>query len=539
MSDLLRDEIWDSANGRFRVPSRCPNPECGQPVAAANVAAALAWCAACEQPYEVVKARLQENQTPFEIHRRARIGYCTYTGEELRGYSRLDWSEVGGGPGRCNSLDDPAGLVFGRPDPWQRVWLAEAEGWCGESILEEPDPSDWVAALAVARGVVVAVTARGRVGLLDAVTGRASRPKTVLDWPGGLADSGTWTRAVTHAPAIRGTNMLLAVAEQAVVRDLRPYLLGHASNSAEHCSLDPGFGRFFLGPPLGVDTRPDPCFCLLEGRTGDRRIDDAVLRFVTTSGEDLGICPCPDIARPPVYDRATDHVVWVTTRGEIHVLEAAHLGDGNLEARKTFMPNPPIDVETTDKPLFLVSTDAGLQATRSELWLTGRRGGEVVLYHAKLDDLLADPSRSWSWSMRDLGQLGDLRGLAVGLGSRRPDNAAGHLLAVTTDERALLYDRTDNLLENAPIPHGSYDPPVICSAGAVTRCRDGYLRLDNQEIGWSTEGGELHPRVAVEGGYEGPQGIAMFGRRIYVGQGTRVLCFQIRVASVDGEEGPA
>jgi hypothetical protein len=527
MADQVFEELsWDAANRRFRTPDRCPYPDCGQPVNPTNAPAALAWCPSCQRPYEAV--RLTDGSAPIELYRRPQSAFCTYTGRPLTGYSLLDWCEAGGGPGRTNSLDDGRGAVFGPPD--QRVKISLQEAWVQPSILTQPDPEDHVCAIAVVRGQALAVTARGRIGIFDATSGesRLTRP---LEWPDGSTDPMDLGRAVRHPPAFRGTRMVLAAPHQTQFRDLRSFLLGGEAD-ARYLLVDADEGASFLGPPLGVDSGGESFFCLLQGRAQEDGIHTPVLRFFSPDGQEICRFEPDAIARPPVFDRSSGSLVWIDKHGIVSVLAANQLihGEGDKASPTVSLPASLLSLEDDDRPGLIAALDTN---RRTELWVTSEPDGHAVLYKCGLDDLREHPGQVWSWDRRDLGKLGPLSGIAVGVGSRYRDNAAGQLLGVATSQQVALFQRFSNI--NATLPmqgletggtRGSFDPPLVCSAGVIARLQ-GMLCLDNQGIGWDDS--ELHPKVPVPGIYDRTQGIAMFGRQVYIGHGLGVRSYRLHL----------
>lgn len=523
MVEFQENELsWDSDNRRFRVPDRCPYPDCGQPVNPTNAPAALAWCPSCNRPYEAV--RLLDNSVLVELYRRPQSAFCTYSGELLTGYALLDWCEAGGGPGRTNSYDDGRGAIFGAPDRQIRISLREA--WVQPSILTQPDPEDHVGSISVVRGQVVAVTARGRIGLFDAVTGEP-RLARALEWPDGSTDPMDLDRAVRHPPAFRGTRMVLAAPHQVQFRDLRSFLLG-VETDARYELVEAEDETSFLGPPLGIDIGKESFFCLLQGRAQEDGIHDPVLRFFTREGQPAHRLGLKAIARPPVFDRWSGYLVWVDGRGILSMLQVDQLLGGELKPVALPLPNVLLDLEEDDRPTLMAALDTN---RRTELWIASEPDGQAVLYKCVLDDLRQHPEQAWTWDRRDMGKLGPLSGIAVGIGSRYRDNAAGQLLGVATSQQVALFQRFSNI--NATLPmrgletggtRGSFDPPLVSSAGVIARLQ-GMLCLDNQGIGWDDS--ELHPKVPVPGIYDRTQGIAMFGRQVYIGHGLGVRSYRL------------
>jgi hypothetical protein len=55
----------------------------------------------------------------------------------------------------------------------------------------------------------------------------------------------------------------------------------------------------------------------------------------------------------------------------------------------------------------------------------------------------------------------------------------------------------------------------------------GSICIDFQGLGWSDE--SFQPKVPIPGLYQMPQGMAMFGRRIYIGHGMGVRSYLVSI----------
>ncbi|NJL27209.1 MAG: hypothetical protein HC897_04625 [Thermoanaerobaculia bacterium] len=460
---------------------------------------------------------------PIQIFRRPHIAFCPHTGELLKGFSRLDWSEAGGEPGHSNSLIDTRGTIFGAPDVNTTVSLEK--GWSQPSMLTRSDPEDRVSSVVVARGQVVATTTRGRIAIYDATSGepRLERP---LEWPDGSTDPIDPSRNVRHSPAFRGTRMVVATAHQAQFRDLRRFLFGTETDARPRL-VEPEPGTIFLGAPLGVDLGAETWFCLLQGRPDKESIQNPVLRFFDLEGKQVRRCALEAIARPPVFDQPGRCLVTIDPKGIVAMLPAEEL----LKAQPTptlALPDPLLQLEPEERPTLIAVRD---DHRRTELWVASQLGGSTLLYRCNLEDLRQDPQAAWAWEKRDLGQLGPLSGFGVGIGSRYSPNAAGQLLAVTTSQQAVLLQRLSSSNTGSSMhglelgsARGSFDPPLLCAAGVIARLQ-GKLVLDNQGIGWNSD--VLHPHVAIPGTYDRAQGIAMFGRQVFIGHGLGVRSYRV------------
>jgi len=536
MEEISYTPEWDRANQRFTTPSRCPYPDCTAPVAPLHAdEPTLSWCAVCQRPFEVVPFRPAPGEPPLDLLHRPGSAYCTYTGQLLTAYSVLDWSEAGGEPGRNYCLDDARGAVFGRPSS-RRIVRFE-EDWAQHSILTARGDDDFVSSVSVVRGRVVAVTARGWIGLFDATSGEPiERP---LDWPTGSPNPEDPAKAVRCPPAFRGTQMVIVAPHEAQFRDLKHFLFSSRGNTArQHQMVIPGEGRQFLSPPLGVDGLGRPTFCLLEGRenAATETIEEASLRFFDETGEEVGRCTSPDIARSPVFDRRLGCVVWVDGQGRLWSLTVSQISEKKLQPTISDLPDRILKVDVNLRPTFAVAPNS---QGRSEVWLsTTLPQGGVELHRTLLDDALRRRVTSWRWQTQTLSGIGEVTGLAVGSGSTHANNATSQLLAVATDRQVLSLNRANVAgsgraamrgPESAGMP-GSYDVPLLCSAGVVARLR-GSIRLDCQGLGWSDE--SYQPKVPVPGLYQRAQGMAMFGRRVYIGQGMGVRSYRIDVKELE------
>lgn len=532
MNELSYAPEWDRENQRFTTPSRCPYPDCAAPVDPIHATEpTLGWCAVCNRPFEVIPFRPAPEAAPLELHLRPESAYSTYTGQPLTAYSVLDWGEAGGEPGRSYCLDDARGAVFGPPSPRRIVRLVE--DWTQHSIFASRlDDDDFVSSVSVVRGRVVAVTARGWIGLFNATSGEPMTERP-LEWPTGSTHPADPDRAVRYPPAFRGAHTVVAAPHEAQFRDLKPFLFTARGSAARpHRMVTPEEGRKLLGPPLGVDGLERPVFCLLEGEERPATIEGAQLRFFDETGQEIGRCPAPDIARPPVFDRRGGRVVWVDGLGRLSSLEVGQIREGKLLPAVTDLPDSILRVAVNLRPTFAIARNS---LGRSEVWLsTALPQGGVELHRALLDEVLERRSASWRWQTQTLSGIGEVAGLAVGGGSLHGNNAVSQLLAVATDRQVLSLDRVNLAGSGRPAMKGpeslgrpgSFDVPLLCSAGVVARLQ-GSVCLDSQGLGWSDEA--YQPRVPVPGLYQRAQGMAMFGRRVYIGHGMGVRSYRIDI----------
>jgi hypothetical protein len=233
-----------------------------------------------------------------------------------------------------------------------------------------------------------------------------------------------------------------------------------------------------------------------------------------------------------VFDRRLECVLWVDARGGVSRLPSRQIGDrGAVTAGP---PDPPLDVRVNPRPTFAVARNA---QGRAEAWLsTAGAAGETDLHRAVLEPAAA-LRPGWRWQTYHLGNIGRVTGFGVGIGSRSSANAAGQLIAMATDRLVLSLDRS-NPAAGGRMPMtgpeavgilGSRDVPLVCSAGVVARLQS-RVAIDCQGLGWSDESATRD--VPVAGLYAVSQGLAMFGRRVYLGHNLGVRCLRIVIREV-------
>ncbi len=518
---------WDPNNRRFVTRPRCPYPDCGQLVEPTHEERVFCWCRHCERPYESALLRPADQGPPVEWTRRPRSAFCTYTGAPLVALSPLDWAEAGGGPDRSGCTRDPRGNAFGPPRTDRGFTLEDhvRKGWHVAKVCPEEgaDANDAVSAIAVLRGRVLAITQRGRIAILDPDTGSLldGRP---LVWPSFPPPDTSWP--VEHCPAARGTQLALASPREVLFRDLGPQLFPGASHASRTYALAKPSrpGARFLGPPLGVDTEPS-LFCLLEGIPAMRTLEEPLLRFFETDGQEVGRCPAPGIARPPVYDQRSGHVVWITREGFVQALPAADCRQLQGSKPTELFSDDILDLDVSARPTAVVAPDL---VGAPELWVADVRpdSGELRVYKASLAASLA--TGEVHWTRHRLGRRGDLVALSVGRGPGHRANAAAQVMAVATDQGVFTFPKaTSDAMEldtarghEGADRRGSWDAPVVTSAGVLARV-PGALHLLARGMGWRDRSDR---RLPLPVRYNEVQGLAVFGRRVFIGVGLGVRC---------------
>ncbi len=245
--------------------------------------------------------------------------------------------------------------------------------------------------------------------------------------------------------------------------------------------------------------------------------------------------PHPASRAHPCSNRRLGRIIWVDEQGALSTFASREIGRQGALPEMTGLPDPILAVEANLRPTFAVARNA---QGRSEVWLTTTRpDGGVDFQRTMLDEAPARRSAVFGWQTQSLPGIGQVMGFAAGIGSSHRNNAASQLVAVATDRQVLTLDRS-NLAGVLRVPmegpealgvRGSYDVPIICSAGVIARLQ-GSVSIDFQGLGWSDE--TFQPKATVPGLYQRAQGMAMFGRRIYIGHGMGVRSYLVLVEEI-------
>lgn len=530
---------WDEANQRFRSPLCCPEPACGHPVEplATPPAAPMAdRCPECGAPFERTSFRTQPGAPPLEITRRLDASFCTMTGQELTLPSPLDWSEVGGGPGRTGCLPDPRGAFFGSPNR-NRVIDAQKKWERDEVFGPDREAADPVRSIVVVRGRLVVTSAGGRTAVLRAEDGASLLPPgECLEWPDGSADATSDECSVSHSAAVRSGRLCIVASHQVAFRDIREYL-GRPSRTLRSVgALDAKPGCRFFGPPLGIDA-DRPLFALLEGsvESDDGELANATVLVVDAGGRTVSSWDATGIVRPPIYDRLNQVLVWVTATGTMCSVPLAQIdggGGGVVSSHPTGEFSAAFDARST---LIVAPNVKGW----AELWLAeGSPGGgsftvRTALLHPRANPGLYPADLSWKWGQRVYhSPSGPVNGLSIGIGGPRTADSAADLAVVTSDEGVFelrksstgVCERVSQDSSSVGSIRGSADSAVLCSAGILFRTSAGVF-IHSDPLGWSQDGGTR--RVDLRSTDRRQQGLVMLGRRAFVGLGTGVVAIDL------------
>ncbi len=506
---------WDRDNRRFVTRTRCPWPGCGEPAEPFHQGGMIGWCETCQRPYESTLLAPAQGGAPVEWNVCPTSVFNTFTGQAVRRYSPVDWSEAGGAPDRSGCADDARGSVFGRVST-KRSWSI-APAWHLDSIAPEEQNrvGDSVAALAVMRGRVLVLSERGRISFVDPLRGDllSGRP---IDWPGFPTPDAE--NPVSFAPVVRGTWVVVSSPMQALFRDLAPQLaLGASKGAARWKIISPSTpARRLVGPPLGLDTDTGPRVCLMEAEaSSEAGLREPTLRFFELDGRELGSCSCEGLVRPPVFERHSQQLLWLDGGGFVHRLPIADLDSPlPLPALPT---EPLLPLRASLHPTFCLAPS---QSGKVELWVGHQQAdGQVGLSHCDLAE--SERRGEVRWITRPVGARGGLLSMSVGRGPHHPQNVAGQLVAISTDQGVFSFpkDLVDAMEHQAARGHdaadhrGSWDQPVVCDVGVLTRV-SGTLHLMGTGTPWARENGR---RVTLPLRYAQAQGLVLYGRMLIYG----------------------
>lgn len=539
MIDRPAFATWDEPNQRFRSPLCCPEPECGHPIdplPSPPTSPLADWCRQCGRPFERTSIRSDAGAPPMEVTRRGGASFCTMTGQELTLPSPLDWAEAGGDSGRTGCLSDPRGAFFGNPN--RNKVIDAAKKWeVGEVFGPDGESGDPVRSIVVVQGRLVVTSAGGRTAVLRPEDGTSLLPRgECLEWPDGSADAVSDECSVSHPVAVRGGRICIVAGHQVAFRDIREYLGRPSRGMRSVASLDAAEGNRFYGPPLGIDG-DRPLFALLEGHAEneDGVLGAAIVRVVDGAGTEVSSWEATGIVRPPVYDRLNHVLVWVTNTGTMNSVPLSQFARGTA-AIVSSHPAEKFSATFDARSTLVVAPNARGWA---EVWLAeGSAGGDSFTLRSALLQPRACPTlhpshSSWKWSQRVYhSPSGPINGLAIGIGGRTTADGAADLAAVTCDEGVFGLRKSSSgvlerdFTESAPggSIRGSADPPMLCSAGVIARTNLGvYLHSDG--LGWSQAGGRRF--VPLPSTERRRQGLAILGRRIFVGLGTGVVAIDL------------
>ena len=514
---------WDGNNRRFDYPLVCPHAGCGagQTLPAPNVE--LSTCGKCGRPFEIVRMRTDIGQMTWT--RRADALFCTRTGQRIEGHSPIDWSGEGGDPGRASCRKDVGGALLGRATPSKTVELAGLV-WTAEDLRSaERGVNDVVSSVSMVRGHVVALTRGGRIGVFHGETG-ALRGE-ILTRVGERAnlEPSEVRRSVSWAPAFSGTTMMLATPLCAFVWNLDWHIFPDAQGqrSSERV-IEASLGAQFIAPPLAAEG-DRLYFCLVEQR--ERETHKATIRLFGLDGTELAQLPDVPIACPPVFDAESKSLLWIDQGGWVFRLPMDPMPiAADVNATDVIQMGAPNDGRLLQLgrdlgPRLVIASD---HKGGNELWVANQQGGgTLVLYHTGISDVIGG---NWAWMERvvDCGS-GDLQGLAISHGGYAGEPS---IIAVSTDRDVLVFakeamreppDATMLGPEGAGL-RGSREAPVITPGGALARLK-GTLKLETANTPWARHASE----VRMDGRYDWPQGLALYGRYVIAGCEQDVSCF--------------
>lgn len=505
---------WDAGKHFFVNALCCPYPDCGVSLTPCGEDRVLRTCPECGRILESAKIPLADRDQTIEIVRRPGAIFCPFTGKKLTGYSPLDWSEGGGGPGNTGCLEDPLGEVFGKPDSDVRPRLRTNWSWDFRYAA-----SDQVAALLVAKGRLLCFSRGGAIDILDPTTGHPLAPSVETSVQLNPVDN---SKCLEFSPAMRGTTACLVTQTRAFICDLAA-MFTKTERPSPWIVVAPSAEMAFLAQPIVMEGE-QPLFVLLEGAI-DTDFSDAPscnLRFFDLHGNEIGKINTRGIARAPRYDCASRRLVWVDGNGAIFSLPGQP-GLGQSLEPVISEPTRTVRIPRDFGPLIVVAGE--YQEADSGLWLIGEDNSSIFLLRA----ILPKPGQPFTWRQHRPNVEGEPISLAVGQASRYVENIAGRFVAITTDSYVHQFRKTnlDEVWDSVDSPthtgaRSSWDVPILTSAGMLTRTA-GQLSLRRKGFGWKQDG-EV---VDVPGQYVQSQGLAMIGRNVFLGKENSVQCCEI------------
>jgi hypothetical protein len=162
-------------------------------------------------------------------------------------------------------------------------------------------------------------------------------------------------------------------------------------------------------------------------------------------------------------------LVWVSQLGHVHAVKLDDALRGVPPV--TSLPLDMLELQAGERPhLVLAPNNAGA----AELWLADDKEGAVRVWRTALAKAL-DPNADWTWeTLLEHEDVGHLRGIAVGIGSRARENLASQWFVVSSEKATAAYSRAaKNAGSEAVLPREPVAPPVLTSVGYLTQDRAG------------------------------------------------------------------
>ncbi len=445
--------------------------------------------------------------------------WCTKTGQALTQASALDFDQTGGNGARTHTILDAAGRVFGAPTrrtEWDLALEWSQPTW---GYDEDPRDSEAVTSVSVHRGVVVAASAAGRIGLFSTDDGAPRLARSLL-FAGAPFDSTSREHALRLPIALRHGHLCAATERFALFRDLTPSLFPHAPLAADagtQMLIDADEGLQWIGAPLVLSSTPDmaPTVVLATGapQAAPAAPAEASLRFFTLGGTPCGRIDIPDLIRPPV-EISPGHLVAVTALGHVLIIDAA-----TQQIVLHALPDEMLRLSPTERPhlAFSDGPDGG------ELWLADDTAGVISVWRAPMARLRRG---SFQWEDRfESGGLGTLFGLSVGPISPERSHPASEHFVLSTERSVAAYSRAmRHPAAEAVLSHAPRGPAVLSALGFFAQDDEGLwlrglgdwsFRDDNLER-------RLRPAIARPPPSLYDRTFSVFGRQVFFATGNVV-----------------
>ena len=375
---------YDPHNDQFAAALACPWPGCGEVDASEPLSDVEVWvCRACERPYEVVRLETSEalaGESPV-VARRPKSLWCAKSGQALHGASAVDFDQAGGSAAHTNCLVDAAGRIFGAPSrtiEWDLELQWTEQRWGRD---EDERPQEAITSVSAHRGVVLAASAAGRLGLFDAETGtpRLARSLGFLSAP---FDATIREHALRLPVAFRRGHLCAATERFAVFRDLTTSLFPHApaTGGGAQAVVYAAEGQQWIGPPLvcgGGGEARKAVVVLAQGAPQGPHLApaEAALHVFALDGTVRARVEVEGLVRPPVALSPT-LVATVTIDGTVVAVDL-----DTFEVVFEAKPDAPLHLAPTER-WTLVFAQGPLGG---ELWLADEQPGAVRVWRASLD----------------------------------------------------------------------------------------------------------------------------------------------------------
>lgn len=324
---------FDPHTGAFGYPNACPR--CGLPLPSRQPLRGPVdhpqgqRCPHCRGHIAYIPEELGEgrHRRTWWIPVRPEARFSPLSGREWLGPAVAEWAELGGSPLRASCTLDPSRSLSPREPgrSWSRVRLDHWPLLQGAHLGNGDE--DRIRALQVARGMLVATTARGDLHLRDPDTGAPLRPEP-LHTRNALHDE-----PVYWPPTWRGGFVALTAERRLLIGDLSPLLRDRARGRPRLQTWTLPEGETWATAPFALDRDPwsGPRFGAVSldrsGRSARLVLLDAAPvredqppRLLYEGRIDAAVAP---VVLPHLHPGApwAGQLLWVDTQGRVNLLD--------------------------------------------------------------------------------------------------------------------------------------------------------------------------------------------------------------------------